>query len=223
MRKILLVMAVLWLIAVSVVAAAPPDHNVRWVADGIQRQKVVEQQTPGGATQPDSALWIVNPTTCVWDVDEYDSYRLGGKFLQADETVSVSDSCVIGDWTGHLFVMWVEEGLRAEVSVGERTWARDGPGYLCLRGPGYGRDNSVLQPIPGSNGGVGVQLPITFAITNMTSKKFIEPHATATVRVHSGPYVTDICPVPPYAEFDDWFREHGEPSWSWMPPTYLMQ
>ena len=132
--SLLAALVVLAILIVTPVSADKPDTSVSWWLSMRQRDKLVEQQTIGGATQPDPALWVVNRTGCVWDPDEQMVYSLMGRWIQPGETVSVT-TCIVGDWSQHLFVMRADAGLEYTLQVGDRSWS--GTGLLCAYGPRY--------------------------------------------------------------------------------------
>ncbi len=147
-------------------------------------QQPVEQQTLGGASQPDKSLWVINNTGCLWDADD-NWYASAGGPLEPGQQFSIQ-SCIIGDWTAHTSIlhMSAERGAEFEVtisipeigfSVTEPSvfYRQDGSIHaanrakLCVQGPDFSRDSSMLRPIPNSGyGGVGNPLTIVFTVTN---------------------------------------------------------
>jgi hypothetical protein len=191
-----LVAALILLLGVAPVARAKPPA-ASWVVNQYTLQQPVEQQTPGGATQPDQSLWVVNPSACVWDSDDIVSALWAGR-IGRGETQAFS-VCVIGDWTDHLFRLSVSDGLIGSIS------ASDGPtATSCLLGPDYDHSSPALAPIPDSNGGVGRVHTITFSVHNPGRP---QQHAVAVIKVglHTT-QATDLCgPLT---------RLGGDPVWS---------
>lgn len=186
------------LLTPGLIAARPSTSE--WHVNQFTQQQPVEQQTPGGATQPDETLWVVNPTTCVWDSDDYLAARWTGRVERGDaQSLTV---CVVGDWSEHLFRISASEGLVTTIS------ASDGPdASSCLRGPNYDSDpdNPALVSIPESNGGVGHIHQITFTARNLGKKPLA--HASISVEISiDAPAFVARCPI--------LTRLSGEPDWS---------
>ena len=135
----------------------------------------VEQQTPGGATQPDQSLWVTNPTECVWDADDEVLYRASGELTG---TVGASH-CIVGDWKAHLVsVTMIATSPDLDVRVGlsgdglsfeavavrtalpQKKWRYE----ACLYGPDYDQSHP-LPMVAGSNGGVGEMWTGSVSIT----------------------------------------------------------
>lgn len=149
-------------------------------------QSPVEQQTPGGATQPDRSLWVVNNTGCAWDSDDQQS-RGGNGYVESGQTVSF-DLCVIGDAAGqaHLVVAQAcalrkDEGFRVALSY-DLSWSQrgvveivppavDGCAKVCAVGPKLDSQSGYLEPIANSNGGVGQRTTYTLSLTNTGPRK----------------------------------------------------
>lgn len=143
-----------------------------------QTQQPVEQQTEGGATQPDPDLWVVNNTGCVWDAD--DRYDFDGTGILVSGEVATQQACVVADWQQHLVGLgaWAKGNseFRLTVSVGEwshTTLSQDAPkraqmAQLCMLTPDYDVGSDKLQLIPDSGvGGVGLIYSVTFSIENI--------------------------------------------------------
>lgn len=177
-------------------------------------QSPVEQQTPGGATQPDRSLWVTNPTrgdgpaACVWDADDQVSIGFSG-LLEAGQSVSHTQ-CLIGDWSGHLAgISTTTDGLAVVVSIdGVASASR------CLVGPEYDRDYPAFSPIAGSNGGVGVWHTVTWTVTNTTSRTIRRIAADATVMVVAGSLTDPSGPVARWCQAAP--VRHG----TWPGPTW---
>lgn len=152
--------------------------------EGEVTQQPVEQQTPGGATQPDHSLWVTNPTGCAWDADDNRSTGFTDSVVAAGETTTAT-KCVIVDGTGH--AVWFHVISRSPNLVSEIRFEPQGfvfrpnptpvPGlngyfeyFTCTLGPEY--DESAIPGLPeiaGSNGGHGELTTITASITNPTT------------------------------------------------------
>ena len=142
-----LALPVLALLLLLSVAARPrllaAIHPAQWVI-----QIPVEQQTPGGATQPDCTLHVVNPTKlvgydisggsgnctwtpgsppyCLWDADDSFEVFIDG-ILQPGETATV-EVCLFADDVAHLFDINAYGGstqasFRLTLSVPELGWS----------------------------------------------------------------------------------------------------
>jgi hypothetical protein len=161
-------------------------------------QTPVEQQTPGGATQPDHSLWVTNPTIgstapCIWDADDELNLFFGG-VLAAGATYSYT-TCLFGDWTGHVIgVKANASGVTASVSIdGLVTVAAPG----CIIGPDHDRqDYPGFRPVTGSGGGIAVPHTITWTVTNPTGRKLGHAGAEGTVQGWTNYAVGYWCPGP---------------------------
>lgn len=160
---------------------------------------LVEQQTPGGMTQPDQSLWVGNRTGCVWDPDDLVVVSLDGR-LKPGESVSISH-CLIGDWAQHLLGARVTRG---DVTVsltlsGLRTVSGK---VVCIIGPDYQRDSPKLSPIPDSNGGVGLRHDVTWTLTN-TSHRPQWAAAVGEIRLDLNNTRSLYCPGPLQSDGSD--------------------
>jgi hypothetical protein len=190
--------------ALTLSAAAPPTGWTPyiWYRD---LQAPVEQQTPGGATQKDRNLWVVNRTECVWDADDKISGALFGRRLPPGESASMS-ICIIGDWTGHLI-----GAKRSDPQIAV-TLSLDGiisvpllSDRACILGPDYDHDAGILgllQPIAGSNGGIGAMHTATITVKNMRPKGNLQDGAVNFIVEWSGSDAAQYCP-------------HGDPRTNW--------
>mgnify|MGYP001559318288 CR=1 FL=1 len=203
MRRLFAGLALALLVAppVAVAEAAKP------VAFAIgqtsfQHQQPVEQQTPGGATQPDQSLWVVNRTDCIWDADDQ-WLAVGYGYLDPGASVSVS-TCIIGDWAAHDAWGWALTS-KSSVQPSLSVTVSGGPTAACVRGPDYDY-GSALPIIPDSNGGVGVVHVATFTIANPSDRRIRVERAEFTLRMRGvGP---ESCAT--YSLF-------GNPHWWWGP------
>lgn len=240
MGRGLIVGLVLALAVVGGVVAARP-----WASDasdqssvllgGFDFQTPVEQQTAGGATQPDRDLWVVNPFVPdrAWDADDHygrqtvDPAQLPGEVVS--ETVGI-----VGDATDHVIRVrfqgqngrtfgWTvtatpgPDGSPALVLSGTFQQAKT----VCLIGAKYQRpldSNPLLSPIPVSNGGVGVLVDVTGSVT--TDKRSKDTTVTAEVQPNTHPFHTrELCGGHPATTPELWQTAGGccghEPQWWW--------
>ena len=146
-------------------------------------QNPVEQQTQGGATQPDHSLWVVNNTGCAWDADDSRSTGFTNSVLAAGETTTAT-KCLIVDGRDHgvwFHVISRSARLIAEIRFDPQGFVFRGNAvpvaglngyfeyFVCALGPKY--DQSAVPTLPvieGSNGGHGEFSTITVSITNPT-------------------------------------------------------
>jgi len=172
-------------------------------------QQPVEQQTPGGATQPDRNLWIVNPfTACGWDADDRGTNGAGGGDLAPGATYSVS-MCVVADWRSHLWsaIGTAERGAKFTVSlsvpelgfgaVSEPSADIDqhnAQAKICASGPDYDRTSPDLLSVADSNGGVGKVVTLTYSITNLGERRIRLPTLEAKFAADSNFFAVNFCP-----------------------------
>ncbi len=149
-------------------------------------QQPVEQQTPGGATQPDRSLWIVNPYAyplpqaewCVWDADDQIKGGFSG-VIGPGETVTGS-ACVILDQAAHEASISVSDPrLVGLVSV-------EGVTGICIFTPEFDNSDVPLLPeIGGSNGGHGVKTTISWSVHNPTTRTIRHEGALTSIRLRT--------------------------------------
>ena len=159
-------------------AAAPqPMH---WTANQRTLQQPVEQQTPGGATQPDRSLWVTNPTPCAWDPDDIITGLFTGVIAKG-QTVTHSE-CVILDTQNHLIGLSVGAGLSGWISVGtpagDTTGGSLGAG-ACLLTPEYGDPQYLALPEIGA--GHGDRVSVTWSVTNVSGHRLGKAIAITTI------------------------------------------
>jgi len=161
---LLLVLALALALGLLLLVASPVQagqSTPQWFISQFNQQQPVEQQTPGGAGQLDQSLWVVNPTSCLWDADDRVEAAWYGRLNRGQsESLTI---CVVGDWAAHLFSIGASEGVTTQITASEGPTAS-----LCIVGPDYDHDfaNPNLSSIAGSNGGVGHVHWITFTIRN---------------------------------------------------------
>ena len=168
------------LLAVSVTIGARPQEGA-WRMTALSHHTPVEQQTPGGASQPDESLWVTNPTSCVWDADDYERFVFSG-VLAAGASMSLT-RCVIGDWIAHLASI-VSYDAGVSVSVEFDSVAVTGASAACIAGPDFDYGSPTLSLIEGSNGGVGSVMVVTFTVTNTLGRKVQKAGAGAYLGSH---------------------------------------
>ena len=158
-----------------------------WSPGQRNTQTPVEQQTPGGALQPDPSLWVVNPFTnaCVWDADDKMNMTGFGD-LAPGESVE-NHECLLADWIIHLYNVQVyAQGRGSDQLVVEIGWSnpnaarsivaigepggRNSTGYdACFGTPSYDHDFPFLL-VENSNGGVAQPTDIFVRITNTSNR-----------------------------------------------------
>jgi len=158
-------------------------------------QQPVEQQTEGGATQPDHSLWVVNNTGCAWDADDARYSGATDGTLAAGAT-AVGSRCIVADWMEH--AVYVTVNSKSPNLVLTLSYQPQGYNFtaarrlvdgryvyeICVRGPKYTEGASPeLQPIPNSGyGGVGVPTTFTYSLHNPTSQTIRNVHGRMTLR-----------------------------------------
>lgn len=189
MRRTLAGLALALLVAMPVAAARPNGMTATvWWSD---YQNPVEQQTPGGALQPDRSLWVVNSTPCIWDADDEINLIFGGTLLAGASYTYTT--CLIADWTGHLIgVRSGNPNIAASVAVDGVVSVTQG----CIVGPEYERDAYAgFVAIEGSNGGVGVRHTVAWTITNLTGRRLHRVSAEGAIELHTGAAAAYWCPA----------------------------
>lgn len=192
-----LILAVLGLVALP--AAAHADPFV-WYLGQRTLQQPVEQQTPGGALQPDQSLWVVNPTECAWDADDRLQTRGMGNIPAGGSTTW--HECLVADGRSHVFAVSAyapREGLLVTITWSNadamRTITLDMPRRqsvtACFEGPEYDEGSPLLVPIPDSNGGVGQVTDIAVTATNTTDRTMRDASVFTELRAS---YIA--CPAP---------------------------
>jgi hypothetical protein len=185
----------------AVQAAAGPPQPGAWRQVSWQSQTLVEQQTPGGAAQPDPALWVTNPTRCVWDADDYQTFQFGG-LLDPGRSASIT-TCLVADWNEHISrAYWASDGLDVTVQVDGVTVSGDT--VACVLGPDYDHGSPLLPPVEGSNGGVGLVTQVTFTVTNTSGKRV--RRALAYGYLGAWYSNSDPCPLEPRYGYDPAWR-----------------
>jgi len=161
-------------------ALAAPPAPMHWTANQRTLQQPVEQQTPGGATQPDRSLWVVNPTPCAWDPDDIITGMFTGVIAKG-QTVTHSE-CVILDTQNHLVGLSVGAGLSGWISVGTPTGATIGGSLeagACLLTPEYGDPQHLALPEIGA--GHGDRVSVTWSVTNVSGHRLGKAIAITTI------------------------------------------
>lgn len=195
--KLFLVAALAVLFAAPGSAARRATSSIGPVTGEAQiGQNPVEQQTQGfygpcvdpalpGWCQPDQSQWVLNNTGCIWDHDDYARKQATGN-LAPGESYTLAQ-CIIADWDQHFtgpghqvrggvngpaglaVTVCVSPGGCVPVNVvqtGPKTWS-----YGACVNVYAAPDDPGLEPIPGSNGGVGVPTEYTIKVTNPSPNK----------------------------------------------------
>jgi hypothetical protein len=189
-------------LAVAVVLVAPtPQKTMSFTIHSRELQTPVEQQTPGGEWQPDRSLWVINPTDgttspALWDADDSVRGMFSGA-LARGESFSWSQDVIL-DRTTHLVGLLVTDGLAGTITVsppvhpewlvavpGAGTFAAtDATRRACLFTPEYGVPEHVgLPEIPGSNGGHGDRVTVTWTLRNIAGRKLMKAGGSIIIRV----------------------------------------
>lgn len=166
-------------------------------------QNPVEQQTPGGATQPDHSLWVINPTigtsnVCVWDADDQINLNFGG-VIESGQTITYT-TCLFGDWADHVIGMSRGSNARNTGVKIEASLSVDGITTInvqdkaCIIGPDYDRDYPSFETIAGSNGGRAVRHTVTWTVHNPTVKRLRNDWAAGAIRLWTDSSQSTWCP-----------------------------
>ena len=176
-------------LAVSPAQAATPVPLsfalAQWAYD---LQNPVEQQSPGYFQNATPGLWVYNHTGCVWDVDD-DQVRYARNAYLDPEAWVEDEICLIADWagknwSGHLAGIWLiskSPDLLVTISFSpgwsftlQPRWNSGSKSYDykgCNKTPSYAQGDPALQPIPDSNGGVGVPTQVKLTVKNSGAHK----------------------------------------------------
>lgn len=161
-----------------------PDWNYASNAYNLWRCTHAEDGTP----HPDNC--VHNPTPCTWDTDDY-LLRSATGDIASGQTVTVS-ACFIADGHPDNISAGVlgKAGLSVSVNGTPVASAPDGR----LRRWQYCAVDQSPGPYPsieGSNGGVGLVVPVALSITNTTTKAIRDVGAGVHLwEVTPGPYAT---------------------------------
>lgn len=138
-------------------------------------QNPVEQQTPGGATQPDRSLWVINSSDMIWDADDIWKWYGSGR-IERGQTVSISKK-VICDWKSHLCGITCL-GKRAEFEVSISIYGEhinhsivapsNGEARCLMMTPDYVKSTDKLISISNGRGQV---YEVVFSIKNIGRRK----------------------------------------------------
>ncbi len=203
MKRLVVVCA----LAILAIAAGPqPLVFGPWEPE--QRQNPVEQQTQGGATQPDHSLWVVNNTQCAWDPDDsLSTGDLNGSL--APGATATGTKCIIADWAEHATYFDVNaprSGLAVSLSFSPQNFTIQASrrvvsyGYdwwVCTYGPDYEPASPALEPIPNSGyGGVGVPTSVTVSVTNTTNRTISKINAFMRVSLTIEDASGGVCSFP---------------------------
>lgn len=201
----------------------------------------VENQTPGGATQPDPSLWTVNPTIndpvpCAYDADDEMRASIGASALLRPGESAAGSWCSFADWTSHAVALRNSTpGLLATLTLpGHVTLTVPGGQTGCIAGPVYRLDrrgtvaqpqfdpgwdfSPLLLPLAGTAGGVGVRHDFTFRVTNPTSKRMRNVFATSGIFLAGFAYeAAPWCPFPWHQYWTPLYPAGADPQvWVWV-------
>lgn len=194
MRRLLV--GLLALLSVLALTGAKPlpssSSSFTFSPESGQRGDPVEQQTPCYWTtcHDDPTTWVVNPTGCIWDVDEYNV--LGGSG-DLDAGASASGSlCVIADGLYYsagddphvlgvdLYAASSLLTVQVSTSAGNADNQATVPAVWSAAAKAYRyhwcAPNGVDPPGPfptvdGSNGGIGYRDDLSLTVGNPTGRK----------------------------------------------------
>jgi hypothetical protein len=171
--------------------------GMTFATTAVEVENCVEQQS-GGLQNCGSSAAVVNPTPCIWTVDQY---KLDAATGQLPAGGSVSDQqCLIADglmnWVGEPHWISVQASAPKNdiaLSLSDQfgnvwplapTATKTGYGWsLCIPGPSF----SSYPTIPNSNGGFGVEDQFTLRIRNTTSQVAKSLSAQFEVEGTTGP------------------------------------
>jgi len=193
-------------------------------------QRLVEQQTPGGATQPDPSLWVVNPLIpqCAWDSD--DEIKISssvGRVLDPG-AVALTTECLVADHAGHLIwfsVLSPRPTLRVTLSfpdynrtielqpekLSQNEYAWKG----CVIGPEFDYDAiryEALPEIASSNGGRGKISRVIFSIENVGPRSVRDIGVLGALNLDTNQFRDARCRFPLVKErdpADPWYLGAG--------------
>jgi len=200
---LLLVSGIGQLEAIPAAAAKPLPLSFTSVQWAYSLQDPVEQQSPDFFFGPGAfpQTWVVNPTGCVWDVDDNQVHYATG-YLGAGQSIG-DGLCLDADWaglnySGHLAGVALgspSANLQVTISfspgwsfTAQPVWDSASKQYLyraCSATPSYSSVDPALQSIPGSNGGLAVPTHVDLTVTNTSARR-----ATVVVQWKVGHYWT---------------------------------
>ena len=180
--RAVLVLAVLGLASSTTLAAKPPSLYMQFQDGVTNTYRVVEQQSPLNPWPGDACNTIAvyegvvcNYTEdplrpgqkCLWDVDDHTGIYFHGSFIPARTTVSLT-KCAIWDhgWT---FGIEGNEPLTYGISL-DGYFALEDDNALCVGGVQVRSDSPLMQPIPNSDGGIGIPGSVTWYVRNDSDK-----------------------------------------------------
>lgn len=193
-------------------------------AEGIQNP--VEQQTPGGQTQPDQNLWVVNNTGCLWDGDDSWQAMARGGTVEPGGRLTFG-RCLIADWSAHLWHIRVggprNSQFRAYLEVPELGFSVSADGRLegkykyaeiAVLGPDYDHDSPVLSLIPNSNGGVGKLITLSFVVENLSDRPLRHWGMALDTRLNTN-HMQELWVPTGYPIWETGLTQAGDPRWHW--------
>ena len=150
-------------------ADAPAPLSFAIAQWGYDLQNPVEQQSPGFFQHTTPELWVYNRTGCVWDVDDDQVRYATNAYLDPGARPRVPD--LAGIWLiskspDLLITISFSPGwsftLQPRWNSGSKSYDYKG----CNGTPSYAQGDPALQPIPNSNGGVGVPTQVKLIVKN---------------------------------------------------------
>ncbi len=201
----------------------------------LELQTPVEQQTQGGATQPDQNLWVTNPTGTPWDIDDRHLVTDKG-YLDPGQSASFTEY-MVADWANtHILGIEVtsersSDLFTASVRVDDAAGTvvtitstlphvvngihgKFADTMTALFSFFYWQNSPKLVPIPNSGfGGIGRVLAITWTVTNTDSHRITLTAARSIVSGQLSIYMNYWCPEGnPFLNSQHVF---GETSYAW--------
>ena len=194
MKKILLFLLLICIAAAftSEAKASWSNGPVKWALDDSSyshqiHQPVGHETWCGDCVSTDWTVqepWVVNPTQCMWDVDDEFTYRSSGNILAANTTETIVE-CVLQSGQ-HIYAetkissasselkvkysfTWNNDSLSFDVPAvfdkRQRIWRYD----LCWTGSIL--SSGTYVEIPDSHGGLAIPTELTVSVYNPTSRK----------------------------------------------------
>lgn len=163
----------------------------------METENCVEQQS-GGLSNCGTASAVVNPTNCIWTVDQYTMDNASGD-LPGGATAT-DHMCLIADgmtnWWGEPH--WISASVTSsrdnlDVTLSDQfgnSWALQPTAgkssytwSLCMGGPSF----SSYPTVPNSNGGYGVQDDYTLSVRNASTQTARSLSASFEIQGTTGP------------------------------------
>lgn len=181
---------VLLLLSAAPSGGAKPSSEPVWSELQRSIDQPVEQQTPGGALQPDPGLWVLNPGPCFWDPDDRLEAMIYARHWVRGQTASHSE-CVYGDWAAHLWALNASTDFAVALAV-DGLELGVGRGSTCILGPDYDHSDSRLEPVADS-GGIALRHTVTWTVT---AQRPLRGGVFVRVGLARSEYLAAWCPGP---------------------------